>query len=191
MESEKFLKILSGIVEDPNLEMEWLDLLSQLEYVGCRKIVKSLPYDRITLEVLQHVFEESSHAFLLKSVAEKKGLARRTWQSAPLSRIGWAYFQELDQRISSLTPQAVWNYPGVSWAIESRVLWVYPRYHEMTRDEGVRGVLARILAQEKRHSAQFHEVDFPADLREKMLAIEAELWGGFENALEDFVSNRK
>jgi len=49
--------VLSAIVANPAGEAEWLDLLSQLEYVGCRKIIKAIPYHQIDEGILQHVSE--------------------------------------------------------------------------------------------------------------------------------------
>ena len=67
------LDLLARIAADPALELEWIDLLAQLEYVGCRKIVKSVRSEDVSLDILRHVSEEASHAYLLKSVAEEGG----------------------------------------------------------------------------------------------------------------------
>src|SRR6185295_17796202 len=90
---EAFLRKVSA---DPGLELEWIDLLSQLEYVGCRKIVKSVRFEGVSLDILRHVSEEASHAFLLKSVAEQGGLPERSWREGRFAEAGWGYFQELD-----------------------------------------------------------------------------------------------
>src|SRR5687768_2024353 len=37
--------LLDRLVASPEAELEWIDLLSQLEYVGCRKIVKSVGFE--------------------------------------------------------------------------------------------------------------------------------------------------
>ncbi|HXX95437.1 MAG TPA: hypothetical protein VEN81_17585, partial [Planctomycetota bacterium] len=85
-------EFLLRISADPRLELEWIDLLSQLEYVGCRKIVKSVGFGEVSLEVLRHVSEEASHAYLLKAVAEQLGLGGRSWRDGLFSEAGWGYF---------------------------------------------------------------------------------------------------
>src|SRR5437868_9851335 len=90
-------KLLDSIVASPGVEREWIDLLSQLEYVGCRKIVKSVGFEAVSLDVLRHVSEEASHAYLLKSIA-----GDRSWRDGRFAEAGWRYFQGLDQRISAL-----------------------------------------------------------------------------------------
>lgn len=175
-------EFLDRIAGDSELELEWVDLLSQLEYVGCRKIVKSVGFERVSLEVLRHVAEEASHAFLLKSVVERGGRAGRSWREGRFCEAGWRYFQGLDQGVSALSEDEALCYPGVAWAVERRVLAVYPEYLARTRNEDVRKALRRILAQEERHGAQFERFSFPGSYREKVVALEAGLWRRF---LED------
>src|SRR5437868_2781849 len=111
------LEFLGKLVAAPEMELEWIDLLSQLEFVGCRKIVKSVAFEAVSLEILRHVSEEASHAFLLKSVVEEGGLRDRSWREGRFAEAGWRYFQGLDQRISALPGSEGLRYPGVSWAI--------------------------------------------------------------------------
>jgi hypothetical protein len=172
-------EFLDRIAGDPALEMEWVELLSQLEYVGCRKIVKSVGFERVSLEVLRHVAEEASHALLLKSVAERGGRAGRSWREGRFCEAGWRYFQGLDRGISALSEDASLHYPGVAWAVERRVLEVYPEYAARTRNEDVRKALRRILVQEERHGAQFERSLFPAGYRDKAIALEETLWRRF------------
>lgn len=173
---------LERVAASPEREAEWLDLLSQLEYVGCRKILKGVRFDRIDVSVLQHASEEASHAFLLKEAAARLGRSGATWNGR-LSEIGWRYFRELDARVSAL--QAEGHYPAVSWAIERRVMEVYPAYLAATKDPGVRSALQQILAQEKRHGAQFEEVSLPAEVKRQAALIEAELWESFHGAVSE------
>ena len=171
--------LLSRIVGSPEVELEWIDLLSQLEYVGCRKIVKSVGFEAVSLEILRHVSEEASHAFLLKSVVEEGGLRDRSWRDGRFAEAGWRYFQGLDQRISALPGSDGLRYPGVSWAIERRVLVVYPAYLQVTRNESLKKALRRILAQEERHGAQFGEFSFPDGYLTQVARIEEALWPEF------------
>ena len=181
-EDASIAEFLGRIVASPDLELEWIDLLSQLEYVGCRKIVKSVGFESVNLEILRHVSEEASHAYLLKAVVEEGGVRDRSWREGRFAEAGWGYFQSLDQRISSLPASDGLRYPGVSWAIERRVLVVYPAYLKATRNESLKKALRRILAQEERHGAQFGEFAFPDGYLAQVAAIEEALWPEFTAA---------
>jgi hypothetical protein len=179
IEDAALLDFLGAVTSAPSAELEWIDLLSQLEYVGCRKIVKSIGFESVSLEVLRHVSEEASHAYLLKSVVEEGGIVDRSWREGRFAEVGWGYFQNLDRRISALPGSDGMRYPAVSWAIERRVLVVYPAYLRLTRNESLKRALRRILAQEERHGAQFAEVPFPEGLAAEVARIEEALWPEF------------
>jgi len=173
------VEFLAAITASPASELEWIDLLSQLEYVGCRKIVKSIGFESVSLEVLRHVSEEASHAYLLKSVVEEGGVVGRSWREGRFAEAGWGYFQNLDRRISALPGSEGLRYPAVSWVIERRVLAVYPAYLGLTRNPSLARALRRILAQEERHGAQFAEVPFPGGMAAEVARIEEALWPEF------------
>jgi hypothetical protein len=174
-----FAEFLGAVCADPALEAEWIDLLSQLEYVGCRKIVKGVGFEAVSLDVLRHVSEEASHAFLLKSVAEEGGLRGRSWREGLFSPAGWRYFQRLDHGVCALLEDAALHYPAVSWAVEERVLSIYPLYLRTSRNESLRRVLRAILAQEERHGERFAATPFPEGFRESALRLEGVLWREF------------
>lgn len=167
---------LDRVAAEPRLEREWVDLLSQLEYVGFRKITKSVRYDQVTLEALQHMAEEASHAFLLKAAAEKSGLPERSWKDGPYSEAGWRYFQGLDRGVEKQTADPARCYPLVSVAVERRVLALYPAYLDRTKNPDVHKAVTRILAQEKRHAKQFDACILPAEEVEKACRLEEKLW---------------
>ncbi len=181
-EDPALLDFLGKLAASPRLELEWIDLLSQLEYVGCRKIVKSIGFESVSLEVLRHVSEEASHAYLLKAVVEEGGLVGRSWREGRFAEAGWGYFQNLDRRISALPGSDGLRYPAVSWAIERRVLVVYPAYLRTTANESLKRALRRILAQEERHGAQFAQVTFPDGMAAEIARIEEALWPEFLGA---------
>ncbi len=185
---ERFERVLVKICENENTEAIWLDLLSQLEFAGCRKIVKGVPFERVDVEVLNHVMEEASHAFLLKTLVEKSHLpAKQAWEKNPLSELGWTYFQTLDQGVSKMQKGTL-PYPAVSWIVEQRVLDIYPRYLQHTRNLGVKRVVQRILAQEKRHSALFGDERFSEDFKRRAIDWEAGLWADFVSGLERWLT---
>lgn len=176
---QAFQDFLVQVSARPELELEWVDMLSQLEYVGCRKILKAVPFPSIDAEVLRHVAEEASHAWLLKAVVAQGGKTGPTWESGKFAAAGWKYFQRLDHGVSSFTESASLRYPGVSWAIEQRVLKVYPLYLEITKNDSLFRALKQILMQERRHEGQFGAVTYPEGYREKVLELEATLWRDF------------
>lgn len=128
--SEPFEQWMESVLQDEALETRWLNLLSQLEYVGCRKILKSVPYDRVDAGVLQHIQEEALHAHLLKQLVLKRG-GSEGWEDPSWSEAGWEYIQSVDRGICEGLSPFVY-YPLVSWVIEQRVLWLYPWYLEKT-----------------------------------------------------------
>lgn len=148
---ETFVKWLGGIVGTER-EGWFLELLAQLEYVGCRKILKGVPFGEVTVEVLQHVSEEAQHAFLLKNQAVRVH-GNKTWTDSMFGAAGWRYFSDLDREISLRCQGS--EYQWVSWAIEQRVLWVYPQYLELTQNAAVQATIRVILAQEARHGEYF------------------------------------
>jgi len=182
-EDAGLLDLFGALTASPKMELEWVDLLSQLEYVGCRKIVKSIGFESVSLEVLRHVSEEASHAYLLKAVVEEGGIVGRSWREGRFAEAGWGYFQNLDRRISALPGSDGLRYPAVSWAIERRVLVVYPAYLKTTRNESLKKALRRILAQEERHGALFAEVPFPDGMAAEVARIEEALWPDFVAAV--------
>lgn len=162
-----FAETLKRLVESEDFENQFLDLLSLLEYVGCRKIIKGVPFTEVTAEILTHIQEESLHALILKRLVRRPTL----WSRSRFSEMGWRYFKRLDEMISrEVTP----SYAAVSWAIEQRALKVYPLYLEITQREDVRHTIATILAQEKKHAKLFEEAR-----SHRWIEIETELWGEF------------
>ena len=171
--------LLDRMTADRESELEWVDLLSQLEYVGCRKIVKSVRFDAVSLDVLRHISEEASHALLLKSAAEKNGLPARSWKDGLLGAAGWRYFQSLDRGVEQQLGSADLCYALVSVAVEKRVLSLYPMYLERTKLDDVHKAVVRILAQEKRHARQFDDLALPPDAVSAACALEERLWSEF------------
>ncbi len=48
----------------------WLKSLSYLEYIGYRKMVKSLSYDEMGKDTFQHLSDEIQHSFMLRRLAD-------------------------------------------------------------------------------------------------------------------------
>lgn len=173
--------VLDVVTQDLSKEADWLELLAQLEYIGCRKILRAVPFDHVNADVLRHVADEAAHASVLKQAAEQVrassgDVRERSWGELPLAMFGWEYFRELDRRVSTLESVQELSYPAVSWAVEQRALWVYPRYLERTQNETVRRAVRMILAQEERHNRHFESVPLSPDARAEAADVEAALW---------------
>lgn len=169
---------LKKVVATPEVEADLLDAMSQLEYVGTRKILKSVNFERVTADILQHITEEASHAFLLKREANKIRGSEQSWEKGRFAKAGWTYFQTLDQTVSAMVP-AETAYRIVSWAIEERAKQVYPLYIEITKSESLRQVLKRIIGEEVRHSQEFGNNDLTDQTKQQIINLETTLWSEF------------
>lgn len=172
-------EFFNAIGRTPKLELEWVDLLSQLEYVGCRKILKNVEFSNVDVSVLKHLAEEASHAYLLKSAAEQSGLTKRPWSEGLFSKIGYEYFQTLDTEVAEMQHREEDRYPAVSWAIETRVLTLYPNYVEVCAFPKVKRILGQIMAQEELHAVQFGSFTFNDTEKGEILRLEERLWNRF------------
>lgn len=179
--SATFEQWMDWVVGDQAGETQWLNILSQLEYVGCRKILKSVPFDRVNADVLQHIQEEALHAHLLKQVVLRRE-GREGWEAPAWSEAAWEYIQTVDQGVCDLCDASSF-YPLVSWVIEQRVLWLYPLYLSKTLDANVQRALKTILAQEKRHAAQFEALAFERTAQVAAVRVEERAWDQFVDRL--------
>lgn len=170
---------LDAIGRNPKLELEWVDLLSQLEFVGCRKILKNVPFSNMNVSVLKHLAEEASHAYLMKHAAEESGLPVRPWSEGLFAKAGYEYFQTLDTEVSRMQYREEDRYPAVSWAIETRVLTLYPSYSEVCAFPKVKRILSQVMAQEEKHALQFSEFSFSDTEKGNILRVEERLWNRF------------
>ncbi len=167
------------LVRHRSLELQWVLLLSQLEYMGCRKILRGVRIDSLNASVLEHAHEEALHALLFKQVCEKEGL-KIPYAQGIFSHVGFDYFQNVDRQISERVSQShgpQFVYPSVSWIIEQRVLSVYPTYLKATSFPSIERALRTILIQEKKHSAQFESC--PEDIKRTAEETESPLWNKF------------
>lgn len=181
-------EVLKWVTADTAVEAQWLNHLSQLEYVGARKILKAVAFEDVDLLTLQHVHEESGHAYMLKQLACDLDPKTPNWSGSRFCAIGWKYFSELDAEVSALLDdRQVLAYPLVSFIVEERVMLLYPAYRRLTQRTAVKSVLKIILAQEGRHEVRFERwVDSAVadDLIGKARAIENRKWNRFAANIE-------
>jgi hypothetical protein len=154
---------LEAICADVEVHARFLNTLSLLEHIGSRKIMLArgaAPDGRM----LQHLAEETRHAFFFKRTAEK--LARRSLDYSQASTLAGTaarfYMGRLDARITSALPSGndALPYLYISLVIEDRAIWAY-RIYQLVLDEADCGVsLKPMLAEEKLHlDAMLHQIE--------------------------------
>jgi rubrerythrin len=195
------------LVENPVQHARVLNTFSYLEYIGFRKIIKSQPANRMTLQVLAHAGEEARHAMILKKMAlrltsslsatAKDDSAVLTYAETDISsgQAASDYFQQLDRYVADDLARAVLTsecgeltYFYVTWLIEIRALSVYSDYVSVVSADGSSTALEGLIAEEDRHLEYVTErlsardPDF-SKRSEKLKAVEHELFQQFFQSL--------
>lgn len=186
--------LLEKIAVNPAREAKWLNTLSLLEFIGARKISKTVCQTHPSLEVLQHFSDETHHAFVFKElshIVSKGKCSAYLCQDQAVS-----YFQMLDaslsEWLSELTDEedTYSNYLLVTCLIERRAMKIYPLYKEVTQNPEVKKALARIIKEEGSHrksiDARIKAIFSKKGNRRSMelcLALEEKLFGLFEHSL--------
>jgi len=185
--------VLTRIAELPEREARWLNTVSLLEFTGARKIGRTVADRHPTLEVLQHLADETRHALAFKRLATE--VAGREVTGYLCLEAAATYFQTLDRALSSWATQTLGredvrlNYLLTTTLIEQRAMQVYPLYKAATRHPTVKEELGKIVAEEQSHRRSIETVCIEAlaaagtDL-DQPLAIEARLFEAMLAALE-------
>lgn len=142
------------LLSDVDLHARWLNVMSLLEYVGFRKIVKSQDAGGITTSTLRHLNEESRHALLLKRLAVRTGgprFERYDREALLCGAEATAYFQAVDARVADRLGKTDGVYMGVTWLIEVRALQVYRDYDLAARARGSASGVEGLILEETRH----------------------------------------
>lgn len=158
---ERIKRALRTITQDERLEARWLNTLSYLEFVGSRKISRTVASSHPSAEVLDHLADEARHA------AAFSGLARTVVGSAPSDYLArdaaGAYFNKLDRELSAWAndvagrEQPALCYLLVTSMIERRAMTLYPLYRAATSNETVREELGHIISEEQDHRVRIEE----------------------------------
>src|SRR5256885_12621268 len=93
--------LLDRIIAQPGDHARLLNTLSRLEYVGVRKMAKSRRAERLDLDGLQHLLDETIHALRLKKAAHALagpggGIATYADGDTLAGHAGEAYIQGVD-----------------------------------------------------------------------------------------------
>ena len=150
------LKILEKAVSDSSLHSRFLNTLSYLEYIGSRKMMKSLPSQSLNKFFLDHIHEEIRHSLLLKGLAQK--LAQKNLSFKKHEMIAGTaashYFQEVDHySIKFAFSNTILNYLYTTYAIEQRALIFYSLYNDILQKKYFSFSVKSILKDEKEHLA--------------------------------------
>jgi hypothetical protein len=104
----------------------WLRSLSYLEYIGYRKMVKALGYDKVNRGVYRHLTDEIQHSFMLRELAEKNfgRCSKEDSFDRKYQEIAEHYFQKIDAEIhgrfaASLPKKTLLCYLLTSYIVEN------------------------------------------------------------------------
>jgi hypothetical protein len=193
--------LLDRILAQPEDHARFINTLARLEYVGVRKMLKSRRAERLDLDGLQHMLDETIHALRLKKAAlAVAGAAARvdtfSAEDTLAGEAGEAYFQAVDRAAEAALAdlpdeaRAEANYLLSSAAIEVRAQAFYPLYESRLRAHGLPLSVAAILRDEDRHLAEMADRLAQAlpdwrDRLEVVLEKEAQSFARFLDAVEE------
>ena len=148
---------LERIMAEEKRHGSFLGLLAHLEYVGARKIAKSLPAKFAIHKHLEHLMEEARHATLLRAQAEALIPALKAGKELSFSIKAEQYLQMLDRGIEFILekkqkPISTYdNYLLVSLIIEERAMKFYPLYLRLLPEGEIKKTIQSILQDEVGH----------------------------------------
>ncbi len=145
---------LERICSDPELEAAWLATVARLEYMGARKIFRTVAARYPSPDVLEHLAHEVGHAHIFSALAAERGAT-----SALDETSGVVWFQAVDQAVERTVDtctlpadqKLTLKYLGTTALIERRAMSVYPLFRARTQDAGVRDALDRVIREEAAH----------------------------------------
>jgi hypothetical protein len=195
---DRIQSLLKQISAEPSLEARWLNTLSLLEFIGARKISRTVADRHPTLEVLGHLADETRHALAFKQLACEVAGGEVPEYLCPQGAA--TYFQTLDRELAAWASQALGhedvrlNYLLTTAVVEQRAMVMYPLYKAATRQAAVRTELGRVITEEQSHRLDIEETcklrlarAGVSDLSAPR-AIEERLFGAFLSTLEREVS---
>lgn len=155
---DRIKAVLRTIAADLQLEARWLNTLSYLEFVGARKISKSMAAHHPNAQVLDHLADETRHASAFKKLACE--LSGGDPGSYLCREAAGSYFHKLDRELSAWATDVVGhehqalNYLLVTSMIERRAMTMYPLYRGASNHEFIRDELQAIITEEQDHRAR-------------------------------------
>ena len=154
MNQEKLHHFLQNISKDAHTHAKFLNTLSFLEYIGARKILKSLQAPLLNETLLGHIAEEAYHSLFFKKLARKVCKKQFSFEEEEMlaGRNMESYFQSLDQKACEMTKnQKFLNYLYTTWIIEKRAVTTYKIYNQILKENKFPFTLNSILRDEDKH----------------------------------------
>ncbi len=158
MQSKKttllLIKILERIISDKTTHSSWLNTLSFLEYIGTRKMLKSLPAHSLNETLLEHINEESRHSLFFKRLAKKVSGKDLSFHEHEMlcSKQAESYFQQIDQKSKTLSrSNTILNYLYTTYIVELRATLVYSIYNKILERNDFPFTVNCILKEEEKH----------------------------------------
>lgn len=184
-------KQIIQFIKIPEMHYLWLKSLSYLEYIGYRKMIKSLPQPITSNPVFQHLSDEIRHSFVFQKLSEKLSESITVLPSfeSPLIAVAETYFQGLDAKIEEWvvanfsSKQPEYCYMLTSYVIERRALEVYPFYHAQLEEGTAKSMVLQVIKDEREHLDSL-ETRFEKIPQLKKIK-DAEIW-----ALENILFNQ-
>lgn len=193
MKSQNWKQQIRKFMEFPEMHYLWQKSLSYLEYIGYRKMMKSLPQPIETNQAFQHISDEIRHSFLFQKLADK---SLESLDYAPKFGnvlIGMAedYFQALDAKIDDwveknfTSKNTEYCYILTSYVIEKRAMEVYPFYQAQLLEDPARHVVTQIIKDEKDHLASLEDKMFSIPKLKKIM--DSEVWSYEEEIFQNYM----
>lgn len=162
--SQKMRSFLNKVVLKNKTHAYWLNTLSFLEHIGSRKIVKSQNSHSLSFTLLEHIAEESRHAYFFKKLAQKlveeKTCPNFEEKFMLNGKEGEKYFQQLDRSVETNLKSSdserskvilFLNYLYTTWLVERRALWLYEIYSDILKEKKFSFHLKPVLVDEDKH----------------------------------------
>ena len=171
MISTELQLVLEEVTSCQRLHGRWLNTLSFLEYIGARKILKSLPADILDETLLSHIAEEAFHSLFFKKLARKVTQNNYSFREEELLLPEKCedYFQKLDKKAESLSSgNKILNYLYTTWIVETRAVTVYSLYNRILQTKQFPFTLNSILKDEEKHLKQVKDLIEQIDNQHKI-----------------------
>lgn len=190
---DRIQAVLRQLSQTPEVEARWLNTLSLLEFIGARKISRTVADRHPSLEVLGHLADETRHAFTFKNLACAVAGGEVTDFLCAAEAATW--FQSLDRELAAWAtsftgaPDVHLHYLLTTAVVERRAMVLYPLYKAASRDARVREELGRVVVEEQGHRRSIEDACMArlaavGATLEPALALEERLFGAFLTALE-------
>lgn len=173
---DRLKALLEALCASPELEQQLLRTLSMLEFMGARKIAKSMAARYPSPLVLDHWADETRHAAAFARLAAIDPTTGKPTDRAqelvgpPLANEpSKLYFQGIDQMVTETLaaagvattpgggPENELNYLLVTTIVERRAMMVYPLYRASTRRDDVRQELTQVITEEQSHRGELED----------------------------------